>query len=222
MCGRYTITLTLDELMVRYEIEGNTPPFHVPRYNVSPGQMVPAIIHDGHNNRLGELRWGLIPEWAKEEKIKVPTFNARSETISEKPMFRGPFRRKRCIIPVDSFYEWQKTANGKQPLRIMLKSGELFSIAGLYDTWVREDGSKISSCTVITTQSNAFMEPIHHRMPVILNPEDEAAWLERNTTDTSKLKSLLTPYPAELMTAYPVSNIVGNVRNETAECIEPL
>lgn len=220
MCGRYTITVTLDELMLRYEIEGDLTPFHKPRYNVSPSQRVPAIIRDGQRNRLGELRWGLIPEWAKEEKLKVPTFNARAETLKQKPMFRVPFQRKRCLIPADSFFEWKKTEEGKQPMRIMLKSKELFSMAGLYDTWIREDGTKISSCTVITTSPNDVLQEIHDRMPVILHREDESLWLDRGIKDLAPLEKLLKPYPADQMTLYAVSPQVGNVKNDSPECIE--
>lgn len=220
MCGRYTITVTLDELMMRYEIEGEISPFHKPRYNVSPGQMVPAVIHDGQDHRLGELKWGLIPEWAKEGKIKVPNFNARAETLKQKPMFRVPFQRKRCLIPADSFFEWKKTSDGKQPIRIMMKNEKLFSMAGLYDTWIREDGTKISSCTVITTSPNDVLQEIHDRMPVILRREDESTWLDRSTNDPASLEKLLKPYPAEEMTHYSVSPQVGNVKNDNPECIK--
>jgi putative SOS response-associated peptidase YedK len=220
MCGRYTITMTLDELMFRYEIEEDLPPFHKPRYNVSPGQMVPVVIHDGQGHRLGELRWGLIPEWAKEEKVKVPTFNARAETLKQKPMFRVPFQRKRCLVPADSFFEWKKTNEGKQPMRIIMKSEEIFSMAGLYDTWIREDGTRISSCTVITTSPNEVLTGIHDRMPVILRREDESNWLDRGIKDTPSLENLLKPYPAEQMTLYQVSPQVGNVKNDSPECIE--
>jgi putative SOS response-associated peptidase YedK len=220
MCGRYTITVTMDELMLRYAVEGELPHAHEPRYNISPGQMVPAVINDGHKNRLGELRWGLVPEWSKTEKIKVPTFNARAETVQEKPMFRGSYRRKRCLIPADSFYEWKKEGTDKQPMRVMLKNEGIFSMAGLYDTWTREDGMKISTCTVITTQPNEMMSGIHDRMPVILRREDEAIWLKRDIQDISKLEELLRPYAAAEMKAYPVSPLVGNVKNDKPACIQ--
>ncbi|CAH0122488.1 MULTISPECIES: SOS response-associated peptidase [unclassified Paenibacillus] len=219
MCGRYTITVTMEELLLRFFIEGNTLIDYQPRYNVAPGQFVPAIVHDGKNNRLGGLKWGLIPEWSKEEKLKFPTFNARAETIADKAAFRTPFRRKRCIIPADSFYEWKATDTGKQPMRIMLKNKAIFALAGLYDTWTREDGTKISTCTVVTTTPNRLMSDIHDRMPVILRPEDEKIWLNRAIQDPADLQPLLVPYPEEEMTAYPVSPLVGSVKNDSEECV---
>ncbi|MDR6552876.1 SOS response-associated peptidase [Paenibacillus qinlingensis] len=222
MCGRYTITVTLEELMLRYDMYDTFMPRYSPKYNVAPGQPIMAIIHDGQRNKLGELRWGLIPEWAKEEKIGYQMLNARSETLADKPAFRKPFERKRCLIPADSFYDWKGTGKHKQPMRIMLRSRELFSMAGLYDTWTSPDGNRISTCTVITTESNEMMKDIHDRMPVILPREKEAVWLDRGVKNVEQLRPLLQPYPSELMMAYPVSNRVGNVRNDDELCIEPI
>jgi putative SOS response-associated peptidase YedK len=220
MCGRYTVTVTLDELLLRYHTDMSAPSYYVPRYNVAPGQMVMAVIHDGERNRLGSLRWGLIPEWAKDESMGYKMINARAETLTDKPAFKNSFQRKRCLIPADSFYDWKGTGGGKQPMRIMLKSQEIFSLAGLYDTWISPDGSKISSCTIITTTSNELMVDIHDRMPVIVRPEDESLWLDRHITQTDTLYPLLKPYPAEEMYAYPVSGRVGNVRNDDQACVE--
>src|SRR5690554_4558341 len=136
MCGRYTITVTIEELMLHYQMDESLIPFHKPRYNVAPGQMIPAIINDGVKYRLGELQWGFIPSWAKDAKIGYKMINARSETVMDKPSFKDSFRRKRCLIPADGFYEWKKSDGNKQPMRIMLKSKKIFSLAGLYDTWV--------------------------------------------------------------------------------------
>ena len=222
MCGRFTIVVSWDELMLRFMLEQAAPPFHRPQYNVAPSQMIMAIIHDGAKNRLGELKWGLIPSWAKDEKIGNKMLNARAETLMEKPAFRTPLEKKRCLIPADGFYEWKRSGTGKQPMRITLTSGELFAMAGLYETWLAPDGRKISSCTIITTTPNKLVEDIHDRMPVILRPEDEAVWLDREQRDPSRLLPLLQPYPAEKMTAYPVSPIVGNVKNDSPACLEPL
>lgn len=219
MCGRYTITVTFDELLLRYAIEQSFPPYHRPRYNVAPGQMVMAVIDDGEKNRIGELKWGLIPQWAKDEKIGYRMLNARVETLMEKPAYQVPFQRKRCLIPADGFYEWKKTDTGKQPMRIRLKSEEIFSMAGLYDTWVAPDGRKISTCTVITTAPNRLVADIHDRMPVILRPEDEQVWLDRDQRDVRQLQFLLRPFPEEEMEAYPVSPMVGDVKNDDPECI---
>jgi putative SOS response-associated peptidase YedK len=146
--------------------------------------------------------------------------HARAETLTEKPAFKASFQRKRCLIPADSFYEWKRVGKAKQPMRILFKNRELFSLAGLYDTWVSPDGTKISTCTLITTTPNELMADIHDRMPVILRKQDERLWLDRTITDTEVLRPLLKPYPAEEMFAYPVGSRVGNVRNDDAELVK--
>lgn len=224
MCGRYTLTVTIEQLMAHYLLDsGALVPFHEPRYNIAPSQQVPALIHDGTKLRLGSLKWGLIPAWAKDEKFAARTINARAETVRDKPAFRLPFQRKRCIIPADSFYEWKRNPDGtKQPMRIRRTDGGIFNMAGLYDTWVNPNGEKISTCTIITTTPNELMEPIHDRMPVIL-PEDQLSfWLDRRMTDTGKLQSILLPYPSKLMEVYPVSAKVGNTRVDDPSCIEQI
>ncbi|MNI32726.1 putative SOS response-associated peptidase YedK [compost metagenome] len=222
MCGRFTLIVTLDELMLHYHIQTSRFPQYGPKYNVAPGQMVMTVIHDGVQNRMGELRWGLIPEWAKEEKVGFQMLNARAESLTEKPAFKKPFQRKRCLIPADSFYEWKGTGKNKQPMRILLKNQEVFSLAGLYDTWTSPDGHAISTFTIITTTPNDLVADIHDRMPVIIRKEDEAAWLDRNHTQTEQLSLLLKPYPAEEMYAYPVASRVGNVRHDDEQCIEEI
>lgn len=222
MCGRFSLAVTIEDLMERFLLDA-VPFDYMPRYNAAPGQPIAAVIsHDG-KNRVGQLRWGLIPSWAKDEKIGYQTFNAKAETLSDKPSFAGAFERRRCLIPADGFYEWKKLGDGrdgKQPFRIVLRKGGLFAMAGLYDTWTAPDGRKISSCTIVTTTPNRLMADIHDRMPVILRPEDEALWLDRTRFEPKRLRALLTPYPAEEMTAYPVSPKVGNVRNDTPDLIE--
>jgi putative SOS response-associated peptidase YedK len=222
MCGRYTIVVSMEELMMRYLHELPINRYHTPRYNVAPTQNVLAIVHDGEKNRLGELRWGLVPSWASDDRLGSKMINARAETLLEKNSFKSLIRRKRAIIPADGFYEWKQTGDAKQPMRITMKDNAIFSMAALYDTWNSPDGRKISTCTIITTAPNSLMADIHNRMPVILRPEDEAAWLNRNNEDVQQLTSLLQPYSAEDMRAYPVSSLVGNVKNDTRECIEEL
>lgn len=207
--------------MVRYMIEETMVPFHRPKYNVAPSQLVLSVINDGHSNRLGELKWGLVPPWADSPKIGFQMLNARSETAAGKPAFSAPLRRKRCLIPADGFYEWKATDHGKQPMRIVLKSRALFSMAGLYESWLSPDGSKINSCTILTTTPNELVARIHDRMPVILHPEDEQLWLNRAVTDVSAITPLLRPYPANQLEAYPVSASVGSVRNDEPALIEP-
>ncbi|NBD26452.1 SOS response-associated peptidase [Paenibacillus glycinis] len=222
MCGRYTITVTLEELMLHYWVAETNVPFQQPKYNVAPGQMILAVINDGEKNRLGELKWGLVPSWAETMKLGAKMINARSETVWDKPAFRKLIDRKRCIVPADGFYEWQQEEHRKQPMRIVKRDRKLFSMAGLYDTWTSPEGIKLSTCTILTTAPNALMEPIHNRMPVILQPEDEAAWLDRSLRDPVRLNRLLQPFPSELLEAYPVAGAVGNVAKDDESCIAPL
>lgn len=220
MCGRFTITLPLDELIVRYLIMENRLAKFAPNYNVAPMQFIPSIIEGKQGNRLGELRWGLVPSWAKEDKIGASMINARAESLPDKPAFRKLLTTRRCLIPADGFYEWQQRAGGKQPYRIVMKDGSPFAFAGLYDIWTDPQGNKLATCTIITTEPNSLMAEIHSRMPVILRPEHEAEWLARDNTDTDSLLKLLQPYDAAKMRAYPVSSAVGNVRNNTKELLE--
>jgi putative SOS response-associated peptidase YedK len=160
MCGRYTIVVSMEELMLRYLSEQPTNRYHKPRYNVAPMQNILAVVNDGENNRLGELRWGLVPSWASDDKIGSKMINARAETILEKASFKTLIRRKRAIVPADGFYEWKQAGDRKQPMRITMKDRAVFSMAALYDTWTGPDGRKISTCTIITTTPNSLMENI--------------------------------------------------------------
>lgn len=221
MCGRYTLTVTWEELLIYYSLEESPLPFHQPRYNVAPSQVMPALIHDGQKRRIGPLRWGLIPSWAKDEKIAYRTINARAETLLDKPAFRQSFQHKRCIIPADSFYEWKLIdKKNKQPMRIVPRQGRLFHMAGLYDTWVHPvDGAKISTFTIITTTPNKKMETIHDRMPVLLPAEHIDTWLKRDNSDVRQLQALLKPAPDEWLDMYPVSSEVGRVHHDSPACI---
>lgn len=222
MCGRYTITVSLEEMMLRYLIADVTINHYSPNYNTAPMQFIPAVVGSNDGNRLGELRWGLVPSWAKDDKIGNKMINARSETLTEKPAFKRLLSSRRCIIPADGFYEWKQVGKSKQPMRILMKDGGIFSLAGLYDTWVNPEGKKLSTCTIITTEPNSLMADIHNRMPVILRPDDEAEWLNRSNNDGTALTSLLKPYDAEKMRVYPVSQKVGNVRNNTEDLLEEI
>jgi len=205
--------------MLRYWINESKLPFHQPRYNVAPGQMIPAVIHDGSKNRLGELRWGLVPSWAEDQKTGFKLINVRSETVHSK--FHNLVSRKRCLIPADGFYEWKTSGTSKQPMRITLQSRELFSMAAIYDTWVSPDKQRLSTCSILTTAPNSLMASIHERMPVILKPEDEGLWLDSRVNDVNKLRRLFHPYPSEEMEAYAVSTRVGNTKFDDAACLEP-
>ncbi len=224
MCGRFTITVTMDELKdylsEYYDIQDVQSDFEVPRYNVAPGQEVVSIINDGTKNRVGLLRWGLIPSFAKDEKSSYATINAKAETLHEKPSFKGSFEHKRCIILADGFYEWKKGKDQKQPLRILMKDKKIFPIAGLWSTFTKDDGSKLYTTTIITTKSNELMADIHDRMPVILSEDNKKTWLDPHVSDLNQLRLMLKPYEPTLMYAYPVSNIVNSSKNDIKECIK--
>jgi len=219
MCGRFTITDPIEEIMDRYYASIAEGFEYKPNYNAAPMQFIPTIIGSKDGNRLGALRWGLVPNWAKDEKIGNKMINARAETLTEKPAFKRLISSKRCIIPCSGFYEWKKDGSVKQPMRILMKDDSIFSLAGLYDTWIDPEGNKLSTCTIITTEPNSLMADIHDRMPVILRPQDEADWLNKESDKESVLR-LLRPYEADEMIAYKVDSAVGNVRNNNEELIK--
>ncbi|MCY7864799.1 SOS response-associated peptidase [Bacillus spizizenii] len=222
MCGRFTLFSTFDDIIDQFDIDQFLPKneYH-PSYNVAPSQNILAIINDGSHNRLGKLRWGLIPPWAKDEKIGYKMINARAETITEKPAFRKPLVSKRCIIPADSFYEWKRLdPKTKIPMRIKLKSSALFAFAGLYEKWKTHQGDPLYTCTIITTTPNELMKDIHDRMPVILTHDHEKEWLNPLNTDPDDLQSLLLPYDADDMEAYEVSPLVNSPKNNSLELLD--
>jgi putative SOS response-associated peptidase YedK len=199
------------------------PPL-APRYNIAPTQTVITVTDDGAR-RIEQMRWGLIPRWAKDAKIGSSLINARAETLAEKPSFRNALRRNRCLIPADGFYEWTAGSGGrrKRPLRVTLRSGEPFAFAGLWDEWTPPDGQPpLRTCTIVTTTPNELMAQYHHRMPVILTPETEAIWLDPEVADLDRLLALLVPYPAKEMTAYYVSDVVNSAANDVVQCVLPL
>ncbi|MDK8188757.1 SOS response-associated peptidase [Paenibacillus sp. UMB7766-LJ446] len=222
MCGRFTITDPIDAIMDRYYASIADGFEYRPNYNAAPMQNIPTIIGSKDGNRLGSLRWGLVPVWAKDDKIGNKMINARAETLAQKPAFKRLINSKRCIIPTNGFYEWRKEGSSKQPMRILMKNDSIFSLAGLYDTWTDPDGNKLSTCTIITTEPNSLMEDIHNRMPVILHPEDEAEWLGRDSEGIKSLLGLLKPYQASEMRAYEVPKEVGNVRNNNKELLKEI
>lgn len=222
MCGRFTLaTPDIKQLILRFSVK-NKPVFEYrPRYNIAPSQQVVAIVNDGQKNILGQLRWGLVPHWARDEKIGYKMINARMETLNEKPSFRSLYARRRCLIIGDGFYEWKQQGKIKQPHYFRLSSGEPFAFAGLWDKWDGPNGP-ISSCTIITTEANDTVKPIHPRMPVILEPAAESLWLDKDITDSVLLDQVLKPYPERLMQHYPVSKMVNSPHNESPECIQPI
>lgn len=222
MCGRFTLTADLNTLQEAFPWF-NIPEGLEPRYNVAPTQPV-AVVPNNGKNQVDFFVWGLIPSWAKDTKIGNRMINARAETLAEKPSFRTAFRRRRCLVLADGFYEWRREAKGepKTPMYIKLSSGKPFSIAGLWETWYSKDGSKILSCTIITTQPNSLLEKIHNRMPVILAEDSYPLWLDTGEPDPKQLSNLLVPYTAQEMVAYPVARLVNSPRNDSPACIQPV
>jgi putative SOS response-associated peptidase YedK len=216
MCGRYSLVPT-ERIAARFNIQ-QQPLTLSPRYNVAPSQSMPVVVRNSPN-RLVEMQWGLIPSWSKEPRTQFSTINARAETITKSPVFRGPFKSLRCLVPASGFYEWQRTGAGKQPFCIRLKETDLFAFAGLYDVWHAADGNELFSYTVITTTPNELVASIHNRMPVILRQEDEDVWLDEET-NPARLLALLKAYPADAMEAYPVSRAVNSPANEGAELMQ--
>jgi len=223
MCGRFTLTVDPIELQEAfYWVDFGNADIS-PRYNIAPSQGVPVVVNDG-KNKLDFFTWGLVPHWAKDPKIGYRMINARSETLSEKSSFRNPYKRRRCIILADGFYEWHKQPDQqvKIPTYIRLKDGKPFSFAGLWETWNSPDGSQILSTTIITTKPNKLLETIHNRMPVILPEDSYDTWLKSGEVDVEILDPLLKPFPSDLMEAFSVSKFVNNPRNDTPECIRPV
>jgi putative SOS response-associated peptidase YedK len=221
MCGRYVIKSPAAKLKVRFHLDDL--PLFEPRYNIAPTQPVPIVRWlDQPKREWTPVRWGLIPSWAKDAKIGNKLINARGETVAEKPSFRSAFRKRRCLIPADGFYEWKKLDGGKQPHFIHLRDEEPFAFAGLWEHWINpDDGEVIESCTIVTTEANALMRTLHDRMPVILPAADYDRWLDPATQGMEGLKELVRPYPSDGMTAYPISAYVNNPRHEGVKCLEP-
>ncbi|MFJ7726248.1 SOS response-associated peptidase [Neobacillus sp. NPDC097160] len=224
MCGRFTLTATFEEIIDRFDIQSfMEEELYSPSYNIAPSQSVLAVINDGRSNRMGFLKWGFIPPWAKDLSIGNKMINARAETITEKPSFRHAFKKKRCIVIADSFYEWKRHEDQtKTPIRIKLKSDELFAMAGIWEGWKSPDGKMLYTCSVITTGPNKLMKDIHDRMPVILNREDEKTWLDPAISDTTLLQPLLVPFDDKAMETYEVSSLVNSPKNNSIELIQKI
>jgi putative SOS response-associated peptidase YedK len=218
MCGRYTLKTPTGVLAEWFEVE-ESPSSLIPSYNIAPTQEVAAVVEEDDKRKLEMFRWGLIPSWAKDPAIGNKMINARAETVSEKPSFRSAFKKRRCLILADGFYEWQKTDSGKQPFYIHMEDGSPFAFAGLWEDW--KNGEEIRSCAIITTDANDLMSEIHHRMPVILPPENYGAWLDPDFDEKEPLTALLKPYPSDEMEAYAVSRRVNKPSNNEPSVVEP-
>jgi putative SOS response-associated peptidase YedK len=222
MCGRFTLIAPGEAIAELFQL--TDVPALAPRYNIAPTQPIAAVrlSSSAGTRELSYFHWGLIPRWAKDIKIGSRMINARSETAAEKPSFRAAFKYRRCLVPADGFYEWQKVNGGKQPVRIQMKNGQPFAIAGLWEHWSSSDGSEIESCTLLTTEPNDLLGPLHNRMPVLVDPANFDMWLDAKSYQGADVQQLLRPFSDEEMTFYPVSTHVNNPRNEDPSCIVPL
>lgn len=219
MCGRFTLTIDPVDLAEYFQIDNMDEITFEPSYNIAPSQNILAVINHHGKRKAGYLKWGLIPFWAK-DKNSIQLINARAESLHEKPSFKH-LSRRRCLILADSFYEWKKEEKAKKPFRFLLQNEQPFSFAGLWDRW-EKDGKCLTTCTIITTKPNELIEPVHNRMPVILDEEKKNLWLDLNIQSWEKLMPILTTYPAKNMKAYEVSPIVNSPSNNSKKCIEPV
>ena len=223
MCGRYAIYGPVSRAnRDAIEFLGEEVAFH-PTFNAAPTQNLPVFrVSPERGRELTLLRWGLVPSWAKDPAIGARMINARAETVSEKPAFRAAFRRRRCLVPMSGFYEWQRTAGRKAPHFVRLRDTDSFAAAGLYEYWPGKDSAAaIESYTILTTGANELMRAVHDRMPVILHQRDYEAWLDPANEKLDALSALLTPFPAEQMRTFAVSPRVNNTRNDGPELVEP-
>ncbi len=223
MCGRFTLATPIASLV---DMFGSLafPNGIRPRFNIAPTQPVLCVREYDGQRQAASLRWGLVPFWAKDLKIGAKMINARSETVATKPSFRTPFKRRRCLVIADGFYEWKKTDSGKQPFYIQVDQRP-FCMAGLWESWRDKslnDPMEIETCTVLTTAANEMMEPLHDRMPVILAPDQYPLWLDSHFSEVETLEGMLQSYPGDSMTAFPVSRDVNKPINDSADCIQPI
>lgn len=219
MCGRFVLTATEDEICEVFAVDHVHQATQV-SYNIAPTHNVSAVVSKAGQNHLGTMSWGLVPHWSKELGSRRP-INARSETAHEKASFRMPFRKRRCLLPASGFFEWQKTPQGKVPMFIHLPEEPIFAMAGLWDRWSPPDGSPLSTCTILTTEANATIAPIHDRMPVILPREHWGLWLNNSDFHLGSLRDMLRPYPAEAFATYSVNKQVNRVATNTPSNLTP-
>ena len=221
MCARFTITAPAQQIVELFDLDLLVD--LVPRYNVAPTQQVLAVRLDAENKKeYARLRWGLVPSWADDLKIGQRLINARSETVGEKPAFRDAIRKRRCLIAADGFYEWKGEKKNKQPYFIHRPGREPFAFAGIWERWHDPDGKLIETCSILTTDANEKMRPLHDRMPVILPKDQHARWLDPAIKQAGDLKELLQPLSDDALQMYPVTTRVGNPRFEDPSCVEPI
>jgi putative SOS response-associated peptidase YedK len=224
MCGRFTNNAKPEQIKTEFKVGNKNPNLYQPRFNIAPSQMIDVVFEPETERTLTQLKWGLVPSWSKDAATAKGLINARAETITEKPSFREAFKSRRCIIPASGFYEWQKKSTGvKQPFYFYLKEKEVFGFAGLWEEWLdKQTGELLETCTIITTEANEVLKPVHDRMPVILLPERYDEWLDAKVKDTKRLQELLKPYSAKEMDSHAVSKSVNIPETNSPELILPM
>jgi putative SOS response-associated peptidase YedK len=222
MCGRYKLSRRKQLVEEYFDCPSDEPDWTL-RYNIAPTQPIPVIRQHPKEpvRQLSLMKWGLIPFWAQSPSIATSTINAKSETAATKPAFRDPLKFRRCLIPADGFYEWAKTAKGKQPYCFEVNNGKLFAFAGVWDRWKDPNGNWINTCSILTTTPNAVTASVHDRMPVILDSDSYDLWLDPGMTKVEAVSDLLKPCDAERMRCYPVSTRINHVANDDEECSRP-
>jgi putative SOS response-associated peptidase YedK len=223
MCGRYRLSRRKQIIEEHFDTVSSDEEWSL-RYNIAPTQPVPVIRQHPKEPRreISLMRWGLIPSWAKGSSAAARMINARSETAATKPAFRDALKFRRCLIPADAFYEWQKTGKAKQPYCFVVNDGELFAFAGIWERWKDPSGKWVKSCSILTTTPNAVTGAVHDRMPVILNPDSYDSWLDPGMTKVEGVTDLLRPYDAQRMRCYAVGTRVNHVANDDEECSAPV
>jgi putative SOS response-associated peptidase YedK len=223
MCGRYRLSRR-KQIIEEYFDAADWQDDWSPRYNIAPTQSVPTIRQHPKEpiRQISLMKWGLIPNWAKDSSIATGTINAKSETAATKPAFRDPLKFRRCLIPADGFYEWKRTGAAKQPYCFEVNNGDLSAFAGLWDGWKNAEGQWIKTCSILTTTPNAVTSAVHDRMPVILDPDSYDLWLDPGMTDVQVVSEFLKPFDPSLMRCYPVSTRLNHVANDDEECCRPV
>lgn len=222
MCGRFTMQTPVEQIAMIFDAAADGLGEIAPSYNVAPTQPVLTVVEEDGKRVLKQMRWGLVPVWAKDLSIGSRMINARAETLAEKNTFKRPFKSRRCLVVADGFFEWRKNNGAKTPMYIRLKSHKPFGFAGLYDIWKSPEGEAVASCTIITTEANDVLKAIHDRMPVVLAKRNYGEWLDPQNEQIEKLETLLVPYSGKDMEAYEVSRLVNKPDNNVPEVIEPM
>ncbi len=220
MCGRFVRSSTIREIAAYFDIEQPSFEFE-PSYNVAPSQDI-IIINNLGVKQIVKCHWGFSPPWAKQLSDRYAMINVRAETVDTKPSFQAAFRKQRCLVVANGFYEWQREKNRRIPLYISLKSRMPFGLAGIYRVWISPEGERVCTCAILTTESNDLIAPIHERMPVIIPRSKEDVWLDPDIDDTHKLKELFTSIPSEEMVITRVSDRVNSPRYDSPHNIEPV